>query len=102
MTDPLPLLFVAGYLVVALALGIVAGRRSQKTVTSFVAGDRAFGPVVMYFVMGATIFSAYALLGTPQRVVSKGSERSERTLLYLRRRCRYIVSKASKFNLAIF
>ena len=42
-------------------------------VHDFVAGDRAFGPVVMYFVMGATIFSAYALLGTPQRIVAKGS-----------------------------
>jgi SSS family solute:Na+ symporter len=30
--------------------------------------------VVMYFVMGAMIFSAYALLGTPQRVISKGSD----------------------------
>ena len=28
----------------------------------------------MYFVLGATIFSAYALLGTPQRVVAKGSD----------------------------
>ncbi len=38
------------------------------------AGERSFGPVLMYFVMGAMIFSAYALLGTPQRVVAKGPD----------------------------
>ena len=65
---------VFGYLALVLALGVVAGRRGGGGVADFVAGDRAFGPVLMYFVMGATIFSAYALLGTPQRVVSKGSD----------------------------
>jgi solute:Na+ symporter, SSS family len=70
----LPATLVFGYLAVALVLGVVAGRRGAGGVTDFVAGDRAFGPVVMYFVMGATIFSAYALLGTPQRVVERGSD----------------------------
>ncbi|MEM6290468.1 MAG: sodium:solute symporter family protein [Myxococcota bacterium] len=65
---------VFGYLALVLVLGVVAGRRGAGGVADFVAGDRAFGPVVMYFVMGATIFSAYALLGTPQRVVAKGSD----------------------------
>lgn len=65
---------VFGYLALVLVLGLVAGRRGGGGVEDFVAGDRAFGPVLMYFVMGATIFSAYALLGTPQRVVSKGSD----------------------------
>lgn len=65
---------VFGYLAIVLVLGIVAGRRGGGGVADFVAGDRAFGPLLMYFVMGATVFSAYALLGTPQRVVSKGSD----------------------------
>ncbi len=65
---------VFGYLALVLVLGVVAGRKGGGGVTDFVAGDRAFGPVVLYFVMGATIFSAYALLGTPQRVVAKGSD----------------------------
>ncbi len=63
-----------GYLVVALVLGIVAGRRGRATTAGFVAGERAFGPVLMYFVMGAMVFSAYALLGTPQRIISRGSD----------------------------
>ncbi len=74
MSGALPSLVIFGYLGVALVLGVAAGRRGSGGVTDFVAGERAFGPVLMYFVMGATIFSAFALLGTPQRVVTKGSD----------------------------
>lgn len=71
---PIALGLVVAYLVVALVLGVFAGRRGKGDVADFVAGERAFGPVVMYFVLGATIYSAYALLGTPQRVVAKGAD----------------------------
>ena len=71
---PLAAGVVFAYLLVALVVGVLAGRRGDGGTDDFVAGERAFGPVVMYFVMGATIFSAYALLGTPQRVVAKGSD----------------------------
>ncbi|MGB1015879.1 MAG: sodium:solute symporter family protein, partial [Nannocystaceae bacterium] len=67
-------LILFGYLVLALALGIVAGRRGSGNTSDFVAGERAFGPFLMYFVMGAMVFSAYALLGTPQRIISRGSD----------------------------
>ena len=65
---------VFSYLAVALVVGVLAGRKGSGGTDDFVAGERAFGPVVMYFVLGATIFSAYALLGTPERVFSKGSD----------------------------
>lgn len=71
---PLALAVVVTYLVVTVVLGVLAGRRGRGGTSDYVAGERAFGPVVMYFVVGATIFSAYALLGTPQRVVQKGSD----------------------------
>ncbi len=74
ITHPLAAAVVFGYLGVALLLGILAGRQGSGGTDDFVAGERAFGPLVMYFVVGATIFSAYALLGTPQRVVAKGSD----------------------------
>ncbi len=67
-------ILVLGYMVVALTLGIVAGRRGSGGSDDFITGERSFGPVLMYFVMGAMIFSAYALLGTPQRVIAKGSD----------------------------
>lgn len=62
------------YLAATLVIGVLAGRKGRGGTDDFVAGERAFGPLVMYFVVGATIFSAYALLGTPQRVVAKGSD----------------------------
>lgn len=65
---------VFAYLAASLAIGIVAGRRGAGDADDFVTGERSFGPVLMYFVMGAMIFSAYALLGTPQRVITKGSD----------------------------
>jgi SSS family solute:Na+ symporter len=65
---------VFGYLVCALVLGIWAGRRGSGGSDDFITGERSFGPVLMYFVMGAMVFSAYALLGTPQRVMAKGSD----------------------------
>jgi SSS family solute:Na+ symporter len=62
------------YLAITLLVGVLAGRVGKGDTNDFVAGERSFGPVVMYFVIGATIFSAYALLGTPQRVMAKGSD----------------------------
>jgi len=63
-----------GYLALALVVGIWAGRRGSGGSDDFITGERSFGPVLMYFVMGAMVFSAYALLGTPQRVMAKGSD----------------------------
>ena len=65
---------IFGYLGFALVLGIWAGRRGSGGSDDFITGERSFGPVLMYFVMGAMVFSAYALLGTPQRVMAKGSD----------------------------
>jgi SSS family solute:Na+ symporter len=72
--QPIAAIVVFVYLVATLVIGVLAGRKGHGGTDDFVAGERAFGPVVMYFVVGATIFSAYALLGTPQRVVAKGSD----------------------------
>ena len=71
---PLALSVVLAYMLLTVVMGIMAGRRGRGDTNDYVAGERAFGPVVMYFVVGATIFSAYALLGTPQRVAAKGSD----------------------------
>jgi SSS family solute:Na+ symporter len=65
---------VFAYLACSLVLGLWAGRRGSGGTDDFITGERSFGPVLMYFVMGAMVFSAYALLGTPQRVIAKGSD----------------------------
>jgi SSS family solute:Na+ symporter len=74
VTSPLATGVLVAYLLTTILIGVIAARRSSGSVDDFVAAERGFGPVVMYFVVGATIFSAYALLGTPQRVVAKGSD----------------------------
>ncbi len=66
-------LVTAGYLALSLLIGWVSGRKASDTVTGYVAGDRGFGLLVMYFIMGAMIFSAFAFLGTPGWAYSRGA-----------------------------
>ena len=63
---------VATYLLLSLVVGSLAGRKATDTATGYVAGDRSLGLVVMYFITGATIFSAFAFLGAPGWVYSRG------------------------------
>jgi solute:Na+ symporter, SSS family len=64
---------IAGYLLLTLAVGLRAGRHASESVTGYVAGDRRFGLLVMYFVTGATVFSAFAFLGGPGWAYSRGA-----------------------------
>ena len=61
------------YLAVTLGVGLMAGRRASRSVQGFVAGDRDFGLLVMYFITGATVFSAFAFLGGPGWAYSRGA-----------------------------
>lgn len=61
------------YLGVTLTIGLLAGRRSSHSVTGYVAADRSFGLLVMYFVTGASVFSAFAFLGGPGWAYSRGA-----------------------------
>ena len=64
---------VLGYLVITLMIGLLAGRRTTAGVTGYVAADRQFGVLTMYFVVGGTIFSAFAFLGGPGWAYSRGA-----------------------------
>ena len=61
------------YLLVCLALGMWPGRNASRTAEGYVAGDRTLGLLLMYFITGATIFSAFAFLGAPGFAYSKGA-----------------------------
>jgi len=63
---------VLAYLVVTLIIGLAAGRRVSHGVTGYVAADRQFGLLAMYFVVGGTVFSAFAFLGGPGWAFSRG------------------------------
>ena len=60
------------YLVACLIVGLLPGKQTSDSAEGYVAGDRALGGVVMYFITGATIFSAFAFLGMPGWAYSKG------------------------------
>lgn len=64
---------LAGYLGLTLYIGLRAGRKRSASVQGYVAGDRDFGLLVMYFVTGATVFSAFAFLGGPGWAYSRGA-----------------------------
>ena len=66
-------LVTVGYLFVSLVVGILAGRRASSSTAGYVVADREFGFIVMYFVMGASIFSAFAFLGGPGWAYSRGA-----------------------------
>lgn len=61
------------YLIITLIMGIWSGRRISNSVTGFVAGDRSMNTLFMYFVMGASVFSAFAFLGGPGWAYSRGA-----------------------------
>ena len=66
-------LIITLYLGITLAIGLLSGRRSSMSVQGYVAGDRDFGLLVMYFVLGASVFSAFAFLGGPGWAYSRGA-----------------------------
>lgn len=66
-------IIIAAYLTLTLGIGLAAGRRQTESVAGYVAADRSFGLLVMYFVTGASVFSAFAFLGGPGWAYSRGA-----------------------------
>jgi SSS family solute:Na+ symporter len=60
------------YLLASLVMGILPGLRVSHSVTGYVAGDRAMNTLILYFVIGASIFSSFAFLGGPGWAYSRG------------------------------
>lgn len=70
----LTVLAVAGiYLGLCVTIGLWPTRKSSDSAAGFVAGDRTLGLLLMYFITGATIFSAFAFLGLPGWAATKGA-----------------------------
>jgi len=62
-----------GYLLLSLGVGLWSGRGTSAGPEGYVAGDRTLGFVVLYFIIGASIFSAFAFLGGPGWAYSRGA-----------------------------
>jgi SSS family solute:Na+ symporter len=61
------------YLLFVLFLGSWAGRGRESSIVEYVAASRSLNFVVMYFLMGGAIFSAFAYLGGPGWAYSRGA-----------------------------
>jgi SSS family solute:Na+ symporter len=61
------------YLIIVLVIGGLAGRGRKSSVVEYVAASRNLGFIIMYFLMGGAIFSAFAYLGGPGWAYSKGA-----------------------------
>ncbi|MEQ9265092.1 MAG: sodium:solute symporter family protein [Balneolaceae bacterium] len=74
MEDWMIILGICGlYLVVTLVMGIIPGLKVSNSTTGYVAGDRSMNVFILYFVLGASIFSSFAFLGGPGWAYSRGA-----------------------------
>jgi len=65
---------VAGYMVVAAAVGLVAYRLTDRTAEDYYLASRTFGTVVLLFTTFATLLSAFTFFGGPNLAFSAGPE----------------------------
>lgn len=72
-TGTVILIVVGLYLLISLITGIVPSLRISKSVGGYVAGDRSMNVFILYFVIGASIFSSFAFLGGPGWAYSRGA-----------------------------
>ncbi len=64
----------SAYLVIVLYIGIKArSKKTESTLDDYIADGRSIGLFVLFFIMGAEIFSAFAFLGGPGWTYSKGA-----------------------------
>ncbi|WP_413616496.1 sodium:solute symporter family protein [Halomonas cupida] len=61
------------YLAVVLWVGIRARGDGPSTLENYVAGGRHIGVLILFFILGAEIFSAFSFLGGPGWAYSKGA-----------------------------
>lgn len=70
---PLIVGFCLAYLLLILCVGLWSGRKVSRSVAGFVAADRRMHGVLLYFVIGAAVYSSFAFLGAPGWAYSRGA-----------------------------
>ncbi len=58
-----PYLFIAAYLLFTLVIGIISYTKQNNTPDDYFLADRKIGPIVLFFTLTATNFSAFFFLG---------------------------------------
>ncbi|QSG11410.1 Na+/proline symporter [Halapricum desulfuricans] len=65
---------IVGYLLVALAIGVVAYRLTERTAEDYYLASRTLGTVVLLFTTFATLLSAFTFFGGPNASAGIGPE----------------------------
>ena len=65
---------VTGYLLLALAIGLLAYRVTERTAEDFYLASRSFGTIVLLFTTFATLLSAFTFFGGPNLAYAQGPE----------------------------
>ena len=63
---------VVVYFIFLIALGIFAHKKTKKTPEDYFLANRTFGPVILFFTLAATNFSAFTFLGFAGNAYSSG------------------------------
>lgn len=63
---------VVVYFIFLIALGIFAHKKTKKTPEDYFLANRTFGPVLLFFTLAATNFSAFTFLGFAGKAYSSG------------------------------
>ncbi len=74
MTATLQIGIVIAYLCVALGVGLVAYRLSERTAEDYYLASRTFGTTVLLFTVFATLLSAFTFFGGPDTAYANGPE----------------------------
>ncbi|UYF98880.1 sodium:solute symporter family protein [Halomonas sp. GD1P12] len=74
MSDPLIITGITiAYLAIVLTVGLRARHNQSSSLESYVTGGRHMGLLVLFFILGAEVFSAFAFLGGPGWAYSRGA-----------------------------
>ncbi|KYK32012.1 MAG: hypothetical protein AYK22_00185 [Thermoplasmatales archaeon SG8-52-3] len=60
------------YFIILIILGFYAQKRTKKTPEDYFLGNRTFGPIVLFFTLAATNFSAFTFLGFAGKAYTSG------------------------------
>jgi len=66
------ILLVIAYFIGLILLGIYAHKRTKKTAQDYFLANRTFGPVILFFTLAATNFSAFTFLGFAGKAYDSG------------------------------
>ncbi len=66
------IIFLLLYFLILILLGFYAHRRTKKNIQDYFLANRTFGPILLFFTLAATNFSAFTFLGFAGKAYESG------------------------------